>query len=170
MLVNGRHMFPLSLVSRNINGNYFLAVDGTFWKRTKDRVMQLKGSKTTSGTYHRFGSVYGSGWKETDLVRLARAHKDWNKETNGGLVATTLTKEIAVLEGRNHAETVEGGIAGKGSVIARVHKGALVFGQKPAIHMTEQSLKDEMLRLAQKYPGVKFVALKVTTSVVAGGV
>jgi hypothetical protein len=74
---------------------------------------------------------------------------------------------------RKHAKNVAEGLSGKGWVIAQVavHNGEqfLLFGSKPAIHLASDSVKAEMARLATAKPGVKFVSLRVDSTLVSGG-
>jgi hypothetical protein len=115
------------------------------------------------------------------LKMNATQHASWSKtfapeakvEAWPHLPANLKTKQVAGVKDRSHATSVEAGIGAKGSVIARVmkHDGKeiLVFGSAPAIHLTDDSVKAEMTRLATDHPGVKYVALKIGMSLVSGG-
>lgn len=165
------HLFPLINVHARYEG-YFMAKDGTVYSTKRSK-------KASDAPYKMIGSGYGSMKYYTlnndsidghSLTRRAKAHKDFNKETSGSVPIEAVVSSTK----RSHASAVDEGIKGRGFVIAQVavHDGAehLLFGSKPAIHMTEASFKDEMQRLAMAMPGTKFVALKVVTSVVSGGV
>jgi hypothetical protein len=54
-----------------------------------------------------------------------------------------------------------------GYVIATIVNDVLVFSSKPRVHESMDSVKTEMLRLAQSNPGVTFVSLKIDQMVVA---
>jgi hypothetical protein len=175
-LINGQPMFPLRNVSQNISTGYYMDRNGGVWstRGSKDgaQAVQLKGSRSNSGTYFKFGQQWGSGWRHDTLKQMAMTHKDWAKETaEFGAKAAELKAVLAKTptSTRAYAETVLDGIAQRGSVIGRVHKGKLVFGSEPKIHLTAQSVRDEMLRLATTYPGTKFVRLVVDSAVVSGG-
>ena len=155
-------------------GGYFVSADGRFYstKQTpQGRVMCGSGSH---GSRTRYYTMRGMSYDGALLYRRAQAHSAWKSETTKPSAAIAVANKTgAKVTGRSHAATVKAGITGRGVVIARVavHDGVehLLFGSKPAIHMTEQSYTDEMTRLATQYPGVEFVALKVVKSVKAGG-
>ena len=90
--------------------------------------------------------------------------------TLGADIKKMHAKPVVGVGESHHATSVEAGIKAKGSIIGRVHKGRLVFGSEPKIHMTADSVKRQMERLAMEHPGVKFVEFKIGQSVVAGGV
>lgn len=177
MFIHDKHLFPLHLIGSNIGGAYFMDATGNVYSNRTGNLVQLRGSRTNSGTYYKFGQQWGSGWRHDTLVARAKAHKEWAAHTAPKLFANAPQLDVAAgamekfvkVPKRDHAETVEIGVKLKGSIIARIHKGKLVFGSDPKIHTTSRSLEDEMLRLAQSHPGVKFVELKCERSVVAGG-
>jgi len=170
MQVGTLYLFPLSKVDSHLHG-YFVSAEGKFYS-----TMQSAAGRQMYGN----GSGHYTMNKRTVdgrlLYRRAQAHGDWKTETTKPSVSASVAvanKTGAKVTGRSHAPTVKAGVSGRGVVIARVavHDGVehLLFGSKPAIHMTEQSYTDEMTRLATQYPGVEFVALKVLKSVKAGG-
>lgn len=173
MLVHGQHLFPLHLLGSNIGTSYFMDRNGGVFSARTGNLVQLRGSRTNSGTYFKFGQQWGSGWRHDTLKQRAMAHKEWLKHTvppsDEKVQVDTAVGFEKPLANRAHAPNVEVGIKAKGSLIARVHKGKLVFGSDPKIHTTDQSVRDEMLRLATSHPGTKFVELTIAKAVVAGG-
>lgn len=83
--------------------------------------------------------------------------------------AATIANLVAAGK-RHHAADVNSGIKARGWVIGAVEDGALTFGLKPAIHTTEQSVNDEIDRLAKLRPGKKFVKLQIQGAVTVGAV
>ena len=72
--------------------------------------------------------------------------------------------------GSVHAGTVVQGIARKGYIIGRVEGEALLFGSKPPIHLTLDSVKAEVARLALKSPGTQIIYVKIEGSASTNGV
>lgn len=172
MLVNGQYLFPLRTLSSQIGDSYFLSADERVFSNRSGTLVELKGSKTSSGTYYKFGQQYGSGWRHDSIVKLARAHKTWAAEILGAKI-TQKPQEVAAWPtpaDREHATSAEDGVKAKGQIIGRLHNGRLVFGHDPKVHLSDVSVSAEMTRLASVHPGVKFVALKITKSVISGGV
>jgi hypothetical protein len=172
MQVGTQYLFPLTKIDTTLGG-YFVGADGKFYS-TK----QTPAGRVMHGSGNRFGTRYftmsGRSVDGSMLYRRAQQHGDWKVETTKpSATIAVANKTGAKVTGRSHAASVKAGITGRGVVVARVavHDGVehLLFGSKPAIHMTEQSYTDEMTRLAAQYPGVEFVALKVVKSVKAGG-
>lgn len=171
------NLFPLIKVNARYEG-YFLSKEGAVYSTKRS-------SKLSDAPYKMAGSGYGYLKYYTlnkvsvdgnSLLRLAKAHKDFNADVMSPVI-TKLNSSLASQAGagkRSHAQDVAQGIKERGFVIAQVamHDGKehLLFGSKPAIHMTEASYRDEMTRLAAQKPGAKFVALKIVASVVSGGV
>lgn len=169
------NLFPLIKLNARYEG-YFLSKEGAVYSTKRS-------SKPSDAPYKMTGSGYGYLKYYTlnkvsvdgnSLLRLAKAHKDFNVDTSAP-VAGVAPKVVTVAgTKRSHATALDQGIKGRGFVIAQVavHDGQehLLFGSKPAIHMTEASYRDEMTRLAAQKPGTKFVALKIVASVVSGGV
>jgi hypothetical protein len=174
MQVGFQYLFPLTHIDSTLKG-YFVGADGKFYSTKQSDV-----GRVLTGTGTRVGSRYftmnGRSVEGAVLYRRAQAHASWKAETTkpSEMIATAnKLVNVAKVTGRSHAASAQVGIKGRGVVIARVavHDGVehLLFGSKPALHMTEQSYHDEMTRLATQYPGVEFVALKVVKSVKAGG-
>lgn len=179
MKIQGKNLFPLSLLNTNLKDGYYMDAAGSvFSTRGRGGLTRLSGSHTNSGRYFSFQTkMYGRActYRADELRQRVLSHKDFHAHTKEEITMEKLGVDVTKLKAksqgaRNHAATVDAGIEQRGSVIGRVHKGHLVFGSEPKIHTSEQSVKDEMQRLALQYPGVKFVELKITKSVVAGGV
>lgn len=163
-----QHLFPLNNVITSISGVYFLSADEKVWSnRGGKTAIRLTGSKTKNGACFKFGSGrFGTTYHLNDIVRMSKAHKRWASET-----AQTSEPVKTAAPGKKIKEVdVNTAIKARGSIIGRVHKGHLVFGSAPKIHLTTAELKEEMLRLAAKYPGVKFVQLNIAAAVQSGGV
>jgi hypothetical protein len=169
------NLFPLDVANNRLSG-YFLASDYTVYstKRSTSPV-RMHGSKGY-GSYHRTYTLNGQSYTEAYLKGLVTKNTIFghafvdHTSASRKAEASVTTK----LSNRSHATSASQGVKAKGVVIAQVavHEGVehLLFGSKPAIHLTEQSYRDEMTRLASQKPGTKFVALKVVASVISGGV
>ena len=177
MQIDGKNMFPLSLVLPSVRKDtYYMAADRSVFSNARGKLVRLHGSHGYGGKTFSFRRVQGSGTfteRASVIETLATQHSQFKAHTSLGisinLPSTTKVPATARAD-RSHAASVEDGIKSKGYIIARVHKGHLVFGSEPPIHLTAASVKSEMERLAMAHPGVKFVELKITQSVVAGGV
>lgn len=175
MQVGSMNLFPLESAINRLAG-YYLSADLSVYS-TKRGPMPIKmmGSKSY-GAYHRnftLNSVsYTHDYLKTLVSKNSALHGDFIGHTSPKASATVVAD--SKIPNRSHASSVGHGIGGRGFVIAQVsvHDGEehLLFGSKPAIHLNEVSCKDEMQRLAMSKPGTKFVALKITSSVVSGGV
>jgi hypothetical protein len=136
----------------------------------------MTGSGLSSLPQSKYFTLNGRSYRGSDLMRSARNHKDWSLEMSSNVgpvdvVVSSNTKPS--YRTRAHASSVAEGLAQRGYIISRVAmvdgQPALVFGSKPAIHLTQESYEDEMKRLAIEHPGVEYVALKVVKTVKAGG-
>jgi hypothetical protein len=174
MQVGFQYLFPLTHIDSTLKG-YFVGADGKFYSTKQSDV-----GRVLTGTGTRIGSRYftmnGRSVEGAILYRRAQAHALWKAETTkpSEMIATAnKLVNVAKVTGRSHAASVKTGIEARGWVIARVatHDGIehLLFGSKPAIHMTEASYLNEMERLALEHTGVTFVAVKIVKSVKAGG-
>jgi len=178
MQFGSMNLFALSHLSPHAYSGYYMNRDGAVYstKRGSTPVKMLGSGHGAMLTY----TMNKRSVNGLSLVRQAQRHSMFLSETASNRPALDVVTERLAAKAksygaqRNHASNVQVGIASKGVVIARVakHDGAehLLFGSKPAIHTTEASYKDEMTRLAMQYPGTKFVALKIVTSVISGGV
>lgn len=170
--------FPLNLINNRISQNYFISREGkVFSNRGSKGAVQLSGSKAGNNTYFKLGGgTWSPSYKLSDLYRDAQRHARWEIETNTAIQlkqeANLQARALANPAGVKSIEelSVHQAIKDRGSIIGRVHKGHLVFGSNPKIHMSKDSLKAEMLRLATVYPGTKFVQLDIAAAVQAGGV
>lgn len=173
MQIDGKNLFPLSLVLPSVRKDtYYMAADRSVFSKARGKLVRMLGSHGYGGKTFSFQRAQGSGTfteRATVVESLATRHSQFTAHTSLG-ISINLPSTTKVPANRSHAESVEDGIKSKGSIIARVHKGHLVFGSEPPIHLTAASVKSEMERLATAHPGVKFVELKIAQSVVAGGV
>lgn len=173
MQVGSQYLFPLELIDTGLKG-YYLSGEGKFISTKQSAAGRVMTGSGSFGSRTRYYTMNGMSYEGAILYRRAQQHINFKAETTKPSQAIAVANKTgAKVTGRSHAGTVQAGIAGRGVVIARVavHDGVqhLLFGSKPALHMTEQSYTDEMTRLATQYPGVEFVALKVVKSVKAGG-
>jgi len=177
MKVGTLFLFPLSKLDSWLK-DYFVSVDGKFFstKQSVDgRQMQGAGCSTP---YLRSYTMAGMSREGSSLYRRAKQHVDFILETRMPAPVVSRPVDARTLRGspadRSHAKSVDEGLAGKGWVIAQVEsyngQQFLQFGSKPTIHLSDGSVKAEMKRLATMKPGVKFVSLKVDSTVVTGGV
>jgi hypothetical protein len=170
MILNHIPLFQLTLLGGlNIPAPYYIDRDGRVWSNRTGSLVQLHGSKSGKYTYFKLGGgPYGNSHRHDQLFALAKRHPRWEIETAPEVAAwptAKVTKEVV-----RGGLPVEDGVKAKGAIIGRVHKGHLVFGSEPKIHLSDKSVKDEMVRLATAYPGVKFVRLNIAETVVAGSV
>ena len=175
MQVGPSYLFPLSKLNNQLDC-YFVSSRGEMFSTKQSpvgRSMIGTGLKNT-----RYYTMNGTSYSGANLYRRAQQHADWKVETSKP-ASTFLTRPDhpatqSKITDRSHSPDVEHGIKNHGFVICQVamHEDQehLLFGSKPVIHLTEQSYKDEMIRLATSKPGMKFVALKIVASVVSGGI
>lgn len=169
-LSNQKNVFPLTLVDRRHEG-YFMTSAGDVYS-TKQNASGIKMYGSGSyGSKNRYFTLNGLSWSGQDLLRRAKNHPSWAEHTNPKKAAATAV--APKVKDRSHATAVDEGIKSRGFVVARVavHDGKqfLMFGSKPAIHLTEASVTDEVTRLANTNPGVEFVMLKIVKSAKSGG-
>lgn len=176
MQVGSSYLFPLSKIDTHLDG-YFISAEGKMFSTKKFSQGRVMVGSGPYGTSARTYTMNGCSYDGSMLFHRAQQHRDWKNETmtpTANVLIVTKHDAQSKITDRSHAQDVVQGIKGRGFVIGQVavHDGQehLLFGSKPAIHMTEQSYKDEMTRLATSKPGIKFVALKIVASVVSGGV
>lgn len=174
MKVGTQYLFPLSKLNSTLK-DYFVSVDGKFFSTKQSPAGRQMHGAGPSTPYLRSCTMAGPSRDGRTMYLAAKQHDDFVSETRPPSTRPVDARTLrGTPSGRNHAMSVNEGLADKGWVIAQVavHEGVehLLFGSKPAIHMSEASYKDEMQRLALSKHGTKFVALKVVASVVSGGV
>lgn len=173
MLVEGKNLFPLSVILNVRRGRYFLSADYSVYSIASGKLVRLLGSRTSSGLTFSFAPGAGVGKqivKHEKIVHLANACPTFKDHVKIDTLGVNVNKIENTTPKTSHAPTIEAGVKAKGSIIGRVHKGRLVFGSEPKIHTTLDSVRNEMQRLAIQYPGVKFVECKIVSTVIAGGV
>lgn len=165
MLVQGKHLFPLSLLANHIYlgvpSGYYMDSQGLVYS-TRGRngdLRELRGSRIPSGHYF---TLANRTYRHDELYKKARQHPDWIKETQ------------SKSGNRYHSATLDSGIKAHGVIIGTVYEHCgqkkIVLGSTPKVHLHEASWKDEIKRLALLKPGTKFVALQVIAAVKAGGI
>lgn len=174
MKVGSQHLFPLTKVSAFCEG-YYMDGTGQVYSTKRGPVPTLMlGSRTPSGTYL---TLNKRTYQKEQLQRKAMAHKDFKVETTApGVLQHVLPPYSAVptlAVKREHAMSLAEGISKRGWVIAKVQvvdqEEVLIFGSKPAVHLTVDSVNDELTRLATLNQGVKYVKLKIDGGRVLGG-
>lgn len=167
-------LFPLDKAFPGLGG-YFVDSTGNVWStRVSTSPRRMTGSGPSSLPQNKCFTLNGRSYRGSDLMRSARNHKDWGLEmaSKADPVDVAVSSNTKSLK-RSHAQSVASGLTARGVIIGRVAQvdgqSALVFGSKPAIHLTTESYEDEMKRLALEHPGVEYVALKVVKTVKAGG-
>ena len=169
MLLN---LLSLAKVMPQLNG-YFIdpATNDIYSTKSSPTSVpvRLKGTVSVS-TGRRTFTLSGRPYTHSYLIEVARPHI--NKLRNEQKTPS-VPVGLGTPRDRSHAANVTAGLTVKGVVIAQVakHNGEdfLMFGSKPTIHTTEQSWRAEMTRLATTKPGTKFVAFKVDSTLVSGG-
>ena len=168
-LSNFKNVFPLSLQNNRFAG-YFINSNGEVISTKQNTSGTKLCGSGPYGSANRFFTLAGVSYSGRDLLRTARAHSAWAEHT---MPKKEQSKSQSKVKDRAHATAVDEGVKSRGFVIARVgtHDGVqhLMFGSKPAIHLTEASVTSEMTRLANSNPGVEFVMLKIVKSAKAGG-
>lgn len=155
-------LFPLSKLNSGWTDYYINAKGEVFSSKRSTTPGKLNGSSTGLFSLSPSNGASATNVKGSDLLRRAKTHKDWAAETMKGFVPP---KDAP--SDRDHAATLEEGIEKRGWIIGRVEGEALVFGSKPKVHTTEESLVSEMERLALANPGVQLIAAKIDRSVKA---
>ena len=176
MQVGSSYLFPLSKIDTRLDG-YFVSLEGKMFSTKQSTQGRSMVGSDSYGSRSRYYTMNGCSYEGAVLFLRAKQHNEWKSETMKPAVILFVADHLAAqskVTDRSHAQAVDQGIKGRGFVVAQVavHDGQehLLFGSKPAIHMSEQSYKNEMTRLATMHPGKKFVALKIVASVVSGGV
>ena len=174
-------VFALDKIDRRLGG-YFIDKEGRVYStrnKSKSLAVMLNGSqpsrKSLGPLAPRFYSLIGRSYRGSDLIRMAKQHKDFYTDVGVITVTPAAPAPVKTKQGdRAWAASLELGIKGKGVIIGSlcpVDGGVtLVLAQSPKVHLTEASWKAEIERLAKEMPGVKFVALQVVRTCVAGGV
>ena len=160
-----KNLFPLRHLSHAYSGYYLNEQGHVFSTRGNrhGRLIRLNGSRASAQYSRRYYALAGRSLSSEILLELAKADPNWEKET-GNLNEDTYIDVV------DHVEMLNKGLKAKGQVVATIENGKLVFGSIPKIHTTEKSVRDELTRLAVLKPGTKFVSLKITNIVVAGGI
>ena len=188
-------VFPLNLVAQKFD-KYFITREGQLYstKQVKDG-RALHGSLTYGRHNHldAYHTIAGNSYKAGDILRTAKQHgrfvsevskagswaadqelNDMTEVDNVEVMHRDMPQRDANVKDRAHAKTLDEGLKAKGYVIGKVAsyngENFLQFGSKPAIHLTLASRNAEMNRLATAQPGVKFVAVKIDATIVAGAV
>ena len=177
MNINGvNNLFPLSHIRPGYVG-YFMDVNGHVYSTKQFTTpRKLAGSTTGYGAMQRtIYSFTAAGRRQAvqehgaTLFAEAKRHALWTKETSTTHVTVSMPDFAKGLGNVNkvddsiHAATIVQGIKQRGYIIGQVvsGSGAIVFGSKPKIHMTEESVKAEVARLAAKSPGTQIIYVKI---------
>lgn len=169
------YLFPLEKVNYRFRG-YFIDKEGQVYSTRGPgaRLSRLAGSKQNSWS-NRYYTLDGASWEHGHLIRQAKAHGDFAKETTAAIKTGPLggSAVLSALQARaserSHAKTTDEAINSRGSIIASVIDGKFVFGSNPVVHTTAESVKSELARLAMQNPGIRYVEFKINATVVSGG-
>lgn len=161
MLIEGKNLLPLHFLNVSWEG-YFIDAQHMLWSSKRGgKLLRLYGYRHRSGN-RRF-TLNGVTYFESYIKKLVLTSANFKQETSGVIKEKTLE-----LHNRSWAATLNDGLRQKGYLIGTVQNESLSFSKNPAIHLTMESMKSEMERLATTHPGKKFVAVKVVNSVQAG--
>lgn len=195
MLIDNKNLFPLKLVDERLT-DYYMDADGEVYSTKRGKLARLSGSVPFryGSSYNRNATktytLNSRSYSAENLRMRAMAYPSFKEETHdpkkkivGGygpkvLSAAALGVDldkvkapIPPLTNRAHAKSVEEGMHEKGWIICSyLPNVGLVFSKQPAIHLTAESAKAEMERLAKEVPGTKFVLLRILNTIVSGGV
>lgn len=183
MNINGvNNLFPLSNINASYTG-YYMNSDGHVFSTKKVTTPQrMIGASQGFGSTRKVIFTFSTGGRRpvteqgATLFANAKRHANWVKETTDQAIAMfpaakkTIFPASSITTERDHATDLAAGLKSKGYVIAKVDGGALVFGSKPVIHTTLDSVKAEVQRLAEKSPGMQIVYLKVEGIAVANSI
>lgn len=173
MRVGNKDLFPLSRIG-DYHG-YYMDKDGGVFSTKKGNLTLLQGTVPwrigSRGGGPRTYTLNSQTVREPFLKSAAFAHADFEKETGVPTSLQSKSARVSVSEeptpNRAHAKTLEEGLKAKGWLIGTKVDNAISFRSHPAIHLTEESVKDELKRLATTVPGTKFIAVKITHSVIS---
>ena len=164
MLIDGRNLYPLERITNSVPGYFMDAQYEVYSTRGGKQLARLYGSSANGNRYYTLGGV---SWNKRDLMRRAAADPAFKSETTSQPISMVLQPTAPA--DRAHATSLTHGLKARGFVIAKVQAGRLVFGSNPKIHLTADSVRSEAERLAIAEPGVQFVSLQITGSVIAAG-
>ena len=183
MKIGDHYVFPLSMLeAHGMNGYYIDRQGDVYSTRQSPNGRKMTGSNG-------YVTLNGVSYNKRVLLLRAKVHREFLIETakSKADIVTIVAKDepaswpsvsearevLNAPKDRSHAKSVAEGIKSRGWVIAQVatHEGVqhLMFGSKPAINTTADSYTNELTRLASAKPGTKFVALKIVSAVVSGG-
>lgn len=150
------NLFPLNLVYAYLTG-YWIDGKGTIWS-TRQKAEPQPMKTTSSGNIQLCLRSHSA----SRLLRSAQSHGSWRTHTEPA-VAKVVTKPVATAAQTNAKVPA-------GWIIGTLTGTSFSFAEKPKVHVTETSVKEELERLAKSKPGVTFVSLKIDRSATAGGV
>lgn len=169
MYLNGLHVFPLVKMDSTMHGYFMDGIGNVYSNKTArpgSAITKLAGTKQPSGHYF---TLNKRTFRADDLIRKAKAHKEFASEIRDLVGVHSALVEDAVVNGRT--KSAKRMISLKGYVLATVGPtDRFVFGTDPVLHVGESTAKEEAARIANLKPGTEVVILKVHASVVAGGV
>lgn len=168
MIIEGiSGLFPLTKIDGRMAGYYMNAQGHLYSTRKSKTPTRLLGTYTSGIHYFTLASDRGRQRvkRSDELIAQAKLHTDWAKETGQSPVITKIKDRTDI-----DRPLVATGIEKKGYIIGQVQGEAIVFGSKPKIHLTLDSVKTEVERLAQKSPGVQIIYLQIQGGAVAKGI
>lgn len=156
-------VFPLQGVLIGC-AHYYMARDQKIYSdKSKGPAKWLKGSLVNGVRYYTLNTLkYKEGYIAYKIV-MHHQH-DFLRQTE----QRNSQMKVTEMKTASLNDVVEG-VKRKGTIIGSIVNGKLVLGTNPKFHYTDSTVKAELARLATVAPGTTFVALKVTSSVVAAG-
>jgi len=149
-----------NLDSARLRG-YFVDKDLNFYSN-KSSIIATKLSTTTATFAGGYQKQLIRNFLEKDIV-----FNTWLMTVKREMGITGVNQKIGG-EDRVFAIDATHGATNGGVIIGQISPGGeLTLSKEPKIHMTEDSYKSEMARLAKQFPGTRFVAFKAVTSVIA---
>lgn len=150
------NLFPLNLVHGYLTG-YWIDAKGNIWS-TRQNAEPQPMKVTSTGNIQLCLRSHNAH----RLLRSAQTHGTWRTHTEPS-VPKVVTKPVATV---TQTQTK----VPYGWIIGSLAGTSFSFAEKPKVHVTESSVKEELERLAKSKPGVTFVSLKIDKSATAGGV
>lgn len=148
------NLFPLNLVHGYLTG-YWIDAKGNIWS-TRQNAEPQPMKVTSTGNIQLCLRSHNAH----RLLRSAQTHGTWRTHTESAVAKVVTKPTAAVTQAKVPTGWIIGSLAGT----------SFSFAEKPKVHVTETSVKEELERLAKSKPGVTFVSFKIEKSATAGGV
>ena len=162
-------LFPLTKIDNRLVHYYINSQGHVYSTKQYAKPRRMSGSYTSGVTYYTLGigRNRSTSKRGDDLLAMAKLHTDCAKEIAASPIVTKIQDRSE--SSADFRPLVATGIERKGYIIGQVQGEALVFGSKPKIHLTMDSVKTEVARLAAKSPGTQIIYLQIQGGAVAEG-